>query len=111
MFDFAKRNEIAQSWLAGGETNGFATVFGDVGAKEFFRLEARGKEMDVIDERVSDVRGGEGGGKLRFPDALGKPGAGGKPAEMFLEINGEAGGLVQLDVRRDADQDQLVESR
>src|SRR2546429_7354928 len=50
-------------------------------SKEFFRFETRGKEMDVIDKRVSDVCGGESRGKLRFPDALGKPSAGRKPAE------------------------------
>ncbi len=108
--DFAERNEIAQSFLPGVKPHGSAAVFGNVGAKEFFRFEARGEEMDVIDERVSDVGGGESGGKLRFPDALGKPGAGGKPAEMFLEINGEAGDLFKLIFGRNRNEDRFIEA-
>src|SRR5260370_22926528 len=92
------------------ESRGCARGFGDICAKEFFRHGARGEEMDVIDERVSDVRGGESGGKLRFPDALGEPGAGRKPAEVFLEINAEAGDLFQLIFGRDRNQDRLIEA-
>jgi hypothetical protein len=110
VFDFAERNEIAKSFLPSVEPHGFATVFGNIGAKEFFRLEARGEEMDVIDERVSDVRGGESGGKLRFPDALGEPSAGRKPAEVFLEINAEAGDLFKLIFGRNRNEDRFVEA-
>src|SRR6266481_4048786 len=110
VFDFAERNEIAQSLLPGVEPHGLATVFGDVGAKEFFRFETRGKEMDVIDKRVSDVCGCEGGGKLRLPDALGKPCAGRKPAEVFLEISCQARNLFALIFGRNRNQDRFVET-
>ena len=66
--------------------------------------------MDVIDKRVSDVCGGEGGGKLRFPDALGKPGAGRKSAEVFLEICCQARNLLALIFGRNRDQDRFVEA-
>jgi len=59
--------------------------------------------MNVIDKRISDVCGGESRGKLRFPDALGKPGAGRKPAEVFLEISGQAGDLFALIFGRNRD--------
>jgi len=108
--DFAERNEIAQGFLAGVEPHGAATVFGKVGAKELFRFEAGGKKMDVIDKGISDVRGGKHGGKLWLPDALGEPGTGGKLAEMFLEISGKAGDLLELIFGRDGDQNRFVKA-
>jgi hypothetical protein len=66
--------------------------------------------MDVIDKSVGDVCGGESGGKLRFPDALGKPGAGRKPAKVFLEISGQASDLFALIFGRNRNQDRFVEA-
>ncbi len=108
--DFAKGNEIAQSFLAGIKAHGLAAVFGDVGAKEFFRFEACRQEMHVIDQGVGDVCGSEGGGELRLPNALGKPSAGGKTAEVFLEIGGQAGDLFVLILGRNGNEDRLVEA-
>src|SRR5260370_38888277 len=96
VFDLAKGNEIAQSFLAGIKPHRLALVLGDVGAKEFFRLETRGQEMQVVQERVGYVRGSESSGKLGFPDALGKPSAGRNPAEVFFDIGGQTRDLFAL---------------
>src|SRR4029077_18980141 len=60
VFDFAERDQIAESFLSGIAPHGLAAVFGDVGTKEFFGLEASGEEVHVINEGVGDVGGGEG---------------------------------------------------
>src|SRR6266851_3138207 len=110
VFDFAERNEIAQSLLPWVKPYGFAAVFGDVGAKEFFRLEASGEEMHIVNKGVGNVRGGKCGGKLGLPNAFGEPGAGRKPAEVFLEIGGEAGDLLALIFERNGDEDRFIEA-
>src|SRR3989440_9947442 len=110
VFDFAKRNEITQSFLPGVKPYRLATVFGDVGSKEFFRFEPRGKKMHVIDERVGDVGGGQGGGKLGLPNTLGEPGTGRKPAEVFLEIGSQTRNLLALIFGRNRDQDRFIEA-
>src|SRR2546427_13023666 len=108
--DFAKGNEIAQSFLAGLKPHGLALVFGDVGAKEFLRFETRGEEVHVVYEGVGNVRGGKRGGKLGLPDALGEPRAGRNPAEVFLQIGGQARNLLELIFGRDGDKDRLIEA-
>ena len=110
VFDFAKWNEIAQNFLPGVKPHCFATVFGDVGAKELFRFEARGKKMHVIDERVGHVGRGQGGGKLGLPNTLSEPGAGGKPAEVFLEISSQPGDLFVLIFGWNRNQDRFIEA-
>ncbi len=110
VFDFAKRDQIAQRFLPRVKPHGLAAVFGDIDAEEFFRLEAGGEEMHVVDKGVSDVRGGKSGGKLRLPYALSKPCAGWSPAKVFLEISGQARNLFTLIFGRNRDEDRLVEA-
>ncbi len=110
VFDFAERNEIAQDFLPGVQPHGPATVLGDVGAKEFFRLETRGEEMHVVNKGVGHVRGGKCRGKLWLPNTLSKPRAGRKPAEVFLEIGGQTRELFALILGRNRDQDRFVEA-
>src|SRR5260370_41175017 len=108
VFDFAKGNEIAQSFLAGIEPDGLAVVLGDVGTKEFFRFEARGEEVHVVYERVGDVGGSESSGKLGLPDALGKPRAGGNAADVFFEIGGQTCGLLARSFGTNGNKDSFV---
>jgi len=85
-FDFAEWDEIAKFLLAGIEPDALAAIFRDVGSKKLFRLEARGEKVDVIDKCVCDVCGGKCGRELRLPNALGKPRACRKTAEVRFEI-------------------------
>jgi len=85
-------------------------VFGDVGAKEFFRLETRGEEMHVVHERVGNVRGGKSSGKLGLPDALSEPRARRNPAEVFFDVGGQTRDLFALIFGRDGNQDRFVEA-
>jgi len=108
--DGAERYEIAQFLEAGKNPDGFATVFGDVGAEEFLGLETGGEEWKIVDEGVTDVSFREGGRQLRFPDAFGKPGARGAFAEVFFEVIGEAGDLFDAIGLGNGDQDRFVET-
>src|SRR5579859_4701891 len=110
LLDFAKGDDVAQLFLAGIEPHAFAAVFGDVRAEEFFRLEAGGKKVHIVHKRVRDVRIGEGRWKLRFPNALGKPGPGGPLSKMFLQVAGQAGDLLALVFGRYGNEDRLVKS-
>jgi len=66
--------------------------------------------MHVVYERVGNVRGGESCGKLRLPDALGKPRTRRNPAEVFFDIGGQARDLFALIFGRDGNQDRFVEA-
>ena len=110
VFDLAEGNEIAESFLPRVKPHGLATVFGNVGAKEFFGLEARGEEMHVVNKSVGNICGGQRGGKLRFPNALGKPRTGRQLAEVLLQIGGQARYLFVLIFRTNRDQDRLIEA-
>src|SRR5260370_2883671 len=108
--DFAKGNEIAQGFLPGIEADALAKIFSHVSAKKLVRLEAGGQEVNIIDQRVSDVCSRQRGRKLRLPDALGQPGAGGGMAEMLLKIDGPTRALLALIFRRTRDPDVFVEA-
>src|SRR4029077_10991632 len=60
--------------------------------------------------RVCDVCSGKGGRELRLPNALGKPRAGRKTAEVFFEIGSKARDLFALIFRRNRDQNGFVKS-
>ena len=53
LVDSVPRNEVAQRFLARDDTNRLAFIFGDVVAEQFLLLEARGEEMDVIEDGVA----------------------------------------------------------
>ena len=110
LLDLAERDEIAERFVSGKEADGLAAIFRDVVSEKLLRLEARGEKVDVIDKRVRHVCGSECGRKLRFPDALGKPGAGRKLAEMTFEIGGQARDLFALIFRRNRNQNGLVKT-
>src|SRR3989441_480991 len=110
VLDFSKRDEITQRLLAGIEPHALTAVFRDIGAKQFFGLEAGGKEVHVINERVSDICGGQRAGELRLPHALGKPSAGRELAEEFFEIDSQARDLFPLIFGRNGNQDRYVEA-
>ncbi len=110
VLDFAKGNEIAQRLLAGIEQDALAAIFSHVSAKKLVRLEARGQEVNIIDQCVGDVCVRQRGRKLRFPDALGQPGSRGGIAEMLLKIDGQTRDLLALIFRRNRDQDGFVET-
>src|SRR5690348_313246 len=86
LFDFAEGNDVAQLLLAGIEPHTFAAVLRDVRAKQFFRLESGGEKVHVVHERVGNVGVRKSSGKLRLPDALGKPRAGGTLSKMFFQV-------------------------
>src|SRR5208283_852334 len=108
--DLAEGDEISQLLDARKEPYGLAAIFGDVGAVEFFRLEARGKKRQVIHQGITDVGLSQRGGQLRLPNALGEPGPGGALAKMFFKIIRQAGELFQLIGRGDGDKDWLVKA-
>ena len=108
--DFAERDEIAQRFLPGIKPDALAAIFGDVSAEELFGFKSGGEKVHVVYERVGDVGGSEGSGKLRLPHALGKPGARRALPEMFLEIAGQAGDLLELVFGRDGDENWFVEA-
>ena len=110
VFDLAKGNEIAQRFLSRVKPHGLATVLGDVGAKEFLRLEASSEEVNVINKRVGDTSGGKRGGKLWLPNALGEPSAGRQLAKVLLQVGGQASNLFVLIFGRNRDQNGLVET-
>jgi hypothetical protein len=108
--DFAKGNEVAELFLAGIEPDALAAVFSNVGAEKFFGLKSRGEKVDVIHKRVSNVCSSKRGWKLWLPNALGKPRAGGKTAEVLFEIGGKARDLFALIFRRNGDENGFVKS-
>src|SRR2546430_3451230 len=110
VLNFAEGNEIAESFLPGIEPHGLATVLGDVGAKEFLGLEARGEEMHVVNQGISNIGRGKRGGKLWLPNALGEPRAGRWLAEVLLQVGGQASNLFVLIFGRNRDQNGLVET-
>jgi hypothetical protein len=110
LLDFAEWNEVSKLFLAGVEHNTLAAVFRNVGAEKFLGLKSRRKKVDVIHQRVSDVRGGKRGRKLGLPNSLGEPGAGRTTAEMFSEIGGEARDLFALIFRRDRNENRFIKS-
>src|SRR5258708_19633505 len=71
ILDFAKRDEIAQSFLARVKPYGLATVFGEVGAEEFLGLETSGEEMHVVNEGVGHASGGQSAGGFPLPSTPG----------------------------------------
>ncbi len=110
VFDFAERDEITQGFLAGIEPHALAAVFGDVSAEEFCGLESGGEKVHVVHEGVRDVSGGQNAGKLRLPNALGKPGAGGTCIKVCFEIASKAGDLFELVFRGNGDEDGFVKA-
>src|SRR5271165_164110 len=74
------------------------------------RLEARGMEMDIVEERVAYAGIVQDAGKLRFPNALGKPRALWALAKMVLDVVGETGDLFLLVLRGDAHENGFVEA-
>ena len=59
VFDFAEGNEITKGFLPGIKPDGLATVFRNVGAEKFFRLEAGGEEMHIVDKGIGYIGVGE----------------------------------------------------
>ncbi len=55
LFDFPKRNKIAESFLAWEKPDALGAVFGDVSAKEFLGLKAGCKKMNVVNESIADA--------------------------------------------------------
>src|SRR5260370_27735785 len=106
----AEGDEEAQRLLAWVKPNALAAVLGDISAEKLFRLEAGGKEVDVVHQAVADTRGSESGWKLRLPDALGEPRAGGALAKMFLEIGSETRDLLVLIRGRNGYENGFVEA-
>src|SRR6266478_6667812 len=88
LLDGAERNEVAKGFLAGDDPNGLTVIFSNVIGEQLLRLEARGEEMNIVENGVSNVGLREDGGELRLPDTLGEPGTGGALAEVMLDIIG-----------------------
>ena len=109
LFDFAEGDDVAQLLLAGVEPHAVAAVLCDVRAEKLLGLKAGGEEMHVIHQSVGHVGGSEGRGKLRLPDALGKPCAVGPLPKMFFEIAGKSRDLFKLVFGRNGDKNRFVE--
>src|SRR5262249_36539588 len=85
-------------------------IFGDVRAEKFFGFKSGGKEVHVIHKRVGNACRCKSSGKLRLPNALGKPRSQRTPPKMPFEIGGKSRELFELILRRDGDKDRLVEA-
>src|SRR5262249_52641778 len=96
--------------LSGEDLHRLSTVFGNVGAEEFFRLKAGSKEMNIINQRVLDAGSRQNGWKLRLPNALGQPGPIRRLAEKPGEIIRQTRDLLLLVLRWNGDQNGLVKS-
>ena len=89
--------------MPGIEPHGLAAVFGDISAKKFLGLEARGEEMHVVNQGISNIGRGKRGGKLWLPNALGEPSAGRQLAKVLLQVGGQASNLFVLIFGRNRD--------
>src|SRR5260370_5982503 len=106
----AEGAEVPQRLLAWVKPNALAAVHGDISAEKLLRLEARGKKVDVVHQAVAHPRGSESRWKLRLPDALGEPRAGGALAKMLFEIGGEPRDLLVLIRGRNGYENGFVEA-
>src|SRR5215467_5140305 len=66
--------------------------------------------MEVVHERVSDVRTSQDRRHLRFPDALGQPRAGRARSEMLRYVVGEPNDLLMLIFRRNDGENRLIKT-
>ncbi len=105
-----KRQQVAQLLQPGDHFDSAAALFANVVAIQFRQFAARRKKMAVVHKRVFHACFSQRGRQLRLPHALGQPGAARALPKMLRNEIAQPTDLFDLILRRNGDQNWLVES-